>query len=158
MIKKIEAFERVVSAILFIFILLAILWQIISRKVLSNPSLWSDELSRLLFVYMCMLGCHIAQRENIHVRIDAIMSKFSNKGKLILEFITNLVMTIIFIIITYHGWNVTSRVGINDKLVTLNLSVSWITFALVFLGIIMCLELVFQMINIIRKKEVIRAC
>lgn len=158
MVKKIEAAERVLSAILFVAVLLTILWQIITRKIFGSPAQWSDELSRLMFVYMAVLGCHIAQRDNIHVRIDAIMGRFSKTGQLIIEFVTNFVMTVIFLSIAYYGFKVCQSTGINDKLVTLHLPVSVMNFALVALGVLMSIELIAQMVNIIRRKEVVRPC
>lgn len=156
MIKKIEALERAISVVLFVVILFAILWQVISRKVLGSPSLWSDEFSRLLFVYMAVIGCHLAQRENIHVRIDAILNMMNEKGRLIVEFSINLVMTLIFFLIGFYGWKIVASTGVNDRLVTLNLSVGVLNSALVLLSVLMAVEMIAQMVNIIRNKKVVR--
>ena len=43
-------------------------------------------------------------------------------------------------------------------LVTLHLPVSVMNFALVALGVLMSIELIAQMVNIIRRKEVVRPC
>ena len=70
-IHALEKLEQFVAVILFNIILFSLFWQAVSRKI-GSPSAWTDETSRLLFVWMGVLGCHLAQRENIHVRIDAI--------------------------------------------------------------------------------------
>ena len=71
--KKLIKIEEICSIALFLIILMILFWQIFSRKVLNAPASWSEELSRLLFVYMGILGCHLAQHYETHIRIDFIL-------------------------------------------------------------------------------------
>ena len=82
-VHVLEKAEQAVAVILFNVILLSLFWQAVSRKI-GTPSSWTDEMSRLLFVWMGVLGCHIAQRENIHVRIDAILLSLPKKIQLVI--------------------------------------------------------------------------
>lgn len=157
MVKMLERFERALSVVLFVIILVVLLAQIFMRKLFGTPLEWSEEFSRLLFVYLGVIGCHLAQKENIHVRIDALMQSASKKTKLIIEFCINLVMTGIFIWTIFIGIKIVSNTGKQDLMVTLHLSVAYLNAALIFLGAIMAVELVSQMVNIIRKGEVVRS-
>ncbi len=157
MIKKLEELEKKVSIALFIMILVVVFWQIFSRKVLGSPSAWSDELSRLIFVYLGVLGTHLAQRENIHVRIDALMLAAPKRIQLAIELAINAVMSIIFIAIAIYGWKIVNNTGAQDYLVTLHISVAFLNFGLVFLGGIMAAEMIAQIVNIIRKGKVVRS-
>ncbi|AEE17579.1 TRAP transporter small permease [Treponema brennaborense] len=156
MIKKLESFERALSVALFLVILAILLWQIFTRKILGTPAPWCDELSRLLFVYLGVISCHLAQRDNIHVRIDALLSAVTHKFRLAVEFAINAVMAGVFIWIAILGIGIVRRTGPKDMLVTLHLSVGILNAALIVLGVLMAIELVAQIINIIRKKEVVR--
>lgn len=157
MIKKLEYFERVLSVVLFLVILAILLWQIFTRKILGAPAMWCDELARLLFVYLGAVSCHLAQRDNIHVRIDVLLVAVGERFRLAVEFAINAVMSGIFIWIAAVGSAIVRRTGSKDMLVTLHISVGVLNAALILLGVLMAVELIAQLFNIIHKKEVVRA-
>ena len=77
-----EKLEQLVAVILFNVILFSLFWQALTRKI-GSPASWTDETCRLLFVWLGALGCHLAQKENIHVRIDAILLAARTRPKFI---------------------------------------------------------------------------
>ena len=81
-IHALEKAEQGVAVVVFNVILFSLFWQALSRKI-GSPSAWTDETARLLFVWMGALGCHLAQKENIHVRIDAILLSLPKKAQLV---------------------------------------------------------------------------
>lgn len=152
MILKIE---KIISVTLFLAILATLLWQIISRKFLGNPATWGDELSRLLFVYLGILGCHLAQRDKLHVRIDALLIAFGNKFRFVMEILINSVMGFVFIWFSFLGFKILKNIGPNDSLVTLKISVSFLYVGIIILGLLMFTEMIIEIVNLIRKKEVL---
>lgn len=107
-IHKLEKLEQYVAVILFNVILFSLFWQALSRKI-GSPSSWTDETSRLLFVWMGVLGCHLAQRENIHVRIDAILLSLPKKVQLFIEAIIDVVMIGLLGMIFYYSISIVQR-------------------------------------------------
>ena len=110
--KKLIKIEEICSIVLFLMILMILFWQIFSRKVLNAPASWSEELSRLLFVYMGILGCHLAQHYETHIRIDFILSHFPKLVQTLLDIVFKLLMSVVFILIAYNGIRLCRSAGV----------------------------------------------
>ena len=146
-IHALEKLDQFVAVILF--------WQAVSRKI-GSPSAWTDETSRLLFVWMGVLGCHLAQRENIHVRIDAILLSLPKKVQLIIEAFINVIMIGLLSMIFYYTFSIVERKSYTP-LVTLGIGESWLYGAMFLWTALTIIEMVAQLVNIVRHGEVIRA-
>jgi len=57
-----------------IFVLLA---GVISRFALHHPFVWTDELASILFLWLAMLGAVVALQRQQHMRLTAIVARFS---------------------------------------------------------------------------------
>ena len=112
-------------------------------------------MSRLLFVWMGVLGCHIAQRENIHVRIDAILLSLPKKIQLVIEAVTDVVMIALLSMIFYYTFSIVQRKSFTP-LVTLGIGESWLYGAMFLWTALTILEMIAQLVNIIRHGEVVR--
>lgn len=154
-IHALEKLEQFVAVILFNIILFSLFWQAVSRKI-GSPSAWTDETSRLLFVWMGVLGCHLAQRENIHVRIDAILLSLPKKVQLIIEAFINVIMIGLLSMIFYYTFSIVERKSYTP-LVTLGIGESWLYGAMFLWTALTIIEMVAQLVNIVRHGEVIRA-
>ena len=153
-VHVLEKAEQAEAVILFNVILLSLFWQAVSRKI-GTPSSWTDEMSRLLFVWMGVLGCHIAQRENIHVRIDAILLSLPKKIQLVIEAVTDVVMIALLSMIFYYTFSIVQRKSFTP-LVTLGIGESWLYGAMFLWTALTILEMIAQLVNIIRHGEVVR--
>lgn len=153
-IHALEKLEQYVAVILFNVILFSLFWQALSRKI-GSPSAWTDETSRLLFVWMGVLGCHLAQRENIHVRIDAILLSLPKKVQLFIEAFINVVMIGLLAMIFYYSISIVQRKSYTP-LVTLGISESWLYGAMFLWTALTIIEMVAQIVNIVKHGEVVR--
>ena len=54
-VHDLERVERLAAVVLFNMILFCLFWQAFTRKI-NHPASWTEEMSRLLFVYMGALG------------------------------------------------------------------------------------------------------
>ena len=73
---------------LLILICVVVLIEIFSRSVFVKPTLWSFETTQFLFAICILLaGGHI-HRENGHIGVDILYSKFSTRGKAIIDILT----------------------------------------------------------------------
>ena len=154
-IHKLEKVEQYVAVILFNVILFSLFWQALSRKI-GSPSSWTDETSRLLFVWMGVLGCHLAQRENIHVRIDAILLALPKKIQLFIEAFIDVVMIGLLGMIFYYSFSIVQRKSFTP-LVTLGIGESWLYAAMFLCTALTIIEMVAQLVNIFKRGEVVRS-
>lgn len=154
-VHKLEKVEQYVAVILFNVILFSLFWQALSRKI-GSPSSWTDETSRLLFVWMGVLGCHLAQRENIHVRIDAILLSLPKKVQLFIEGFIDVVMIALLGMIFYYSISIVQRKSFTP-LVTLGIGESWLYAAMFLWTALTIIEMIAQLVNIFKHGEVVRA-
>ena len=100
--KKIfDRLEEYIGGTLFVGIFIILVLQVIFRQVLKSPLVWSEELSRLIFVWVAMLGISIGIRKQSHIYIDFLYNRFSPAvQKLVFTFS----QIIIFASIICMGW------------------------------------------------------
>ena len=79
--QKIVYIEKLVTTVLFFFMLMLIFAQVVSRFFVKYPLVWSEELIRYVFIVCTYLGSAIAIQQSSHIEIDLwplILSKISN--------------------------------------------------------------------------------
>lgn len=77
MIRKIfDNIEEIITVPLMAALLVVLTWQIGTRWLLNDPSLWSEELARVLFMYMSLIGCAMAIKRGTHVNITFFRISF----------------------------------------------------------------------------------
>ena len=153
-IHALEKAEQGVAVLIFNVILFSLFWQAVSRKI-GAPSTWTDETSRLLFVWMGALGCHLAQRENIHVRIDAVLLALPKKAQLVIEALNNVVMLGLLSVIFYYAFSIVKRKAFTP-LVTLGIGESWLYAAMFLWTALTIIEMITQLYNIVKNSAVVR--
>ena len=68
--KFFNKLEEWIGGALFLVIFSILVAQILFRQAFQSPLIWSEELAKLLFVYVGMLGISVAIRKQEHVYID----------------------------------------------------------------------------------------
>jgi len=81
----------------------AVFLQVIFRYVVNNPLNWSEELSRYVFVWACMLGASIGMKKKAHYGLDAIFKLISKEKQKIVEIFLYTLISIFLIVLVYFG-------------------------------------------------------
>jgi len=77
--------------------------QIIARYTQLIPSyIWTEELSRFLFIWMVMLGAMIGIKEGTHFEVD-VWPDLSRRGNAILKLVSSLFVLILALVFVYWG-------------------------------------------------------
>ena len=92
--------------------------QIISRYTALIPSwIWTEELSRFLFIWMIMLGAMIGVREGSHFVVD-VLPDFPPRPNALLQIVTNLFVLAFALVFVWwgiefvrFGWDQTSELA-----------------------------------------------
>ncbi len=58
-------------------LVLDVLWQVFTRKVLNDPSEWTEELAIFLLIWVALLGSAVALGRGAHLGIDYFVGKLS---------------------------------------------------------------------------------
>jgi TRAP-type transport system small permease protein len=77
--------------------------QIVSRYTQLIPSyIWTEELSRFLFIWMVMLGSMIGIKEGTHFEVD-IWPEMTGRGNAILKIVSSLLVLVFALVFVYWG-------------------------------------------------------
>ena len=77
--------------------------QIVSRYTALIPSyIWTEELSRFMFIWMVMLGAMVAVREGTHFEVD-VWPELSVRAAARLRIVSNILVLVFALVFIYWG-------------------------------------------------------
>jgi TRAP-type C4-dicarboxylate transport system permease small subunit len=74
--------DRILSNTLILIMtvmVINVLWQVFTRFIMGNPSSFTDELARYLMIWLGILGAAYVSGRNMHVAIDVLPLRSSDK-------------------------------------------------------------------------------
>lgn len=134
--KFIDKLEEWIGGTLFMGMFIVLIAQIFARQVFGRPLMWSEELSSLIFVYVGMLGISMGIRNQTHVLIDFLCSRFSPRMQKVVFTISQIIIFICIIFMGYLG-NILYKKKWIFELVSLKISSGWMYLALPLISILM---------------------
>ena len=79
--------------------------QIVSRYTALIPSwIWTEELSRFLFIWMVMLGAMIGVRESTHFEVD-VWPALGPRANATLKIVSQLFVLVFALVFVWWGWD-----------------------------------------------------
>ena len=77
--------------------------QIFARFFLASAPSWTEEASRLFFIYAISFAAGLALRDKYYVELDVLYRKFSKKTKYIIDFLIQLCTVLLFAIMALYS-------------------------------------------------------
>jgi TRAP-type C4-dicarboxylate transport system permease small subunit len=160
MLKKINnkagTFLNVLLVVLFTVLVVDVLWGVLTRYVLGGQARWSEELARVLMVWLGLLGAALACREEKHLGLDIVVRQWTpevkNRARL---FMHGCVGAFGLLIMTWGGGQlVAQRMAAGQVLPALGISKAWFYLSIPVSGILIVLfslELIAGVIADIKK-------
>lgn len=136
--KYINKLEEWLGGTLLLIVFAILIAQIISRQLLNSPLIWSEELARLLFVYIGLLGVSLAVRNQQHVYIDFLTNKMPEKVKRFCTTVVQLFIFISLIMFIHLGFKV--WLDSSFEMVSLGISEKWLYAPLAFISCLMMIR------------------
>lgn len=75
-----------------LFLLLAVLWGVLTRYVTESPAVWTTELSGILFTWVVFIGAAVAFREGQHIRVTLLVDALPDTVSRLLRFAGDLLV------------------------------------------------------------------
>jgi TRAP-type C4-dicarboxylate transport system permease small subunit len=73
--RVLDKILAVSSITLFAVLVVVVVWQVFSRQVLQDPSTWSEEAARYIFVWLGLFGSALVFSERGHIAVDFLIRK-----------------------------------------------------------------------------------
>ncbi|SFZ92740.1 TRAP-type C4-dicarboxylate transport system, small permease component [Flaviramulus basaltis] len=77
--KKIDKVLGNILIVIMGVMVINVLWQVFTRFIIGTPSSFTDELARYLMIWLGILGAAYVSGRNMHVAIDVLPLRSSNK-------------------------------------------------------------------------------
>lgn|SRR5699024_7831275 len=105
-----EHLEEYILVILSIFTVVVIFSQVVLRYIFSSSLPWSEEIARYAFIWMIYVGVSYGVKRQKHLSVDVITMLFNDRGKIIINIISNILFLIFALVITYYGIDIVGRI------------------------------------------------
>lgn len=131
-IEKIDWFVARFVSVLMAILVIDVTWQVISRFILNNPSVYTEEIALFLVLWIALLGAAYTYRKGAHLGLDIIVEKLEEKQKRIAQQVGDVVCLVFaLLILVYGGWElVLLNIQLNQTSAALQISI-WIVYSVI---------------------------
>ena len=153
--KKMNRVLEIFLVILMSVLVVDVLWQVISRYLLSSPSSFTDELAGYLLIWVGLLGAaYVAGREE-HLAIDLLIQKSPPKRQTrLMVIIKVLIFLFALSVLTVGGiWLMYTRFVLEVKSAALQLPLGYVYIVLPLSGILIMYYSICQIADLIKKDK-----
>lgn len=129
--------EKFLVALMAILVL-DVLWQVISRYVLSSPSSFTDELAGFLLIWVGLFGATYVAGKNEHLAIDLLVQRSGPARRKILELFISACIVIFSLTVLVIGgtWLVYTRFALEVKSAALEIPLGYVYSVLPIGGVL----------------------
>lgn len=99
--------EVIIGIFLTVVMIVTVFLQVIFRYIIDNPLGWSEEFSRYVFVWTCMLGASIGIKNKSHYGLEAIFRLLPESKRKIFEIFLYILISSFLAVLVYYGFNLT---------------------------------------------------
>lgn len=85
------------------FLVIDVVWGVFTRYVWGHQSQWTEELARMLLIWVALLGASIGFIRKSHLGVDYFVNKLSEKSRAISQLVIYLLIAIFAAIILIYG-------------------------------------------------------
>lgn len=72
---------KILTAVLFSILVLAVVWQVFSREVLQSPSTWTEELAKYTFVWTSLVAAALVFGERGHIAVSFLVEQLPRTAR-----------------------------------------------------------------------------
>ncbi|HAJ99508.1 MAG TPA: TRAP transporter small permease [Bacteroidales bacterium] len=113
--KYVDLLLEIVVCTLLVVLVLNVLWQVISRFVIGQPSPYTDELAGFLLIWVGLLGSAYAAGKKQHLAITLLSTKLKAENQIRVQVLVNCLIVLFAVFVMVVG-------GVNLTYLTLYLN------------------------------------
>ena len=140
---------RVAVGCCFAILLGAVLLQIVSRLMLPNPPVWTEELSRFALLFCAGLGIGLALRSGELVGVDLLTMMLPKKGKAVAEVMSCLTMAGFGLLLLKPAWTFVD-IGSLQTSSALQWNMFWVHMPVLIAPVALILAAVERMLRVLQ--------
>jgi len=142
-----------VCVVLFAVLVVVVTWQVFARQVLDQPSGWSEELGKYLFIWLGLLGSALVFGERGHIAVDFAVRRLPNAVQVALTVIVQLaILAFSALVLVWGGYRVVDLAW-EQNLTGLPVNVGPLYLALPISGVLVVLYTLYHLVRILTGAE-----
>lgn len=142
----------VVAVTLFALLVATTTWQVIFRQLLNAPSTWSEELAKLLFVWLTFLGSAFLFGERGHIAVDFLARKLPAKGQLVTQVLVQIVILFFATFGMIWGGIMAASTAWNQNLTALPFTIGWVYVVIPIAGVFIAIFAITDIVGLVTGK------
>ncbi|ARK29739.1 TRAP transporter small permease [Halalkalibacter krulwichiae] len=95
------------SLILLTLMTLSIIYQVFSRQVLGTAPAWTEQLSKLLFVWVSFMGIAYGFKAKLHIGVGLFVGMLPEKLQDVFDYIAKGLIILFGVVLVYYGMEFT---------------------------------------------------
>ena len=137
--------------LLMVLLTVATTAQVLSRFVFKAPMLWTEEVSRMTFIWIALLGSSLATKHKQHLGLDLLLDKLPSTFQLPVRILVHVMMIMVALVFVIAGGDfVEKNAGRISE--TTGISMLWLFIAAPISGALMLFYLIEQIPDFFKKK------
>ncbi len=135
---KIDRVLEMVLSTLLSLLVVDVLWQVMSRYILSSPSSFTDELAGFLLVWVGLLGSAYCYGAGEHLAVDLLLQRSNERVQGYLRMVINIVVALFALTVMVVGgtWLVYTRFYLDVRSASLSLNLGYVYAVLPLSGVL----------------------
>jgi TRAP-type C4-dicarboxylate transport system permease small subunit len=126
---------------------------VVLRYAFDSGIAWSEELARLVFVWLIFLGAILASREHMHIGFDSLVRRLPDRWKKLCLTISGVLMLACCVFFVIGGWQQVQINRGNDYPV-LGISYAWLYATAIVFGVGMALSILYNLYDALMRGHV----
>jgi tripartite ATP-independent transporter DctM subunit len=148
---------KVIFAILIIAMIVVVFFQVANRYFLNNPLSWSEEVARILFIWITFLGTYWGLTTDSHIGVSSFIAKFQPKTREVTSTIVFFLILIYLCFFIQTGIEIVRESGATLT-PALNIPFSYVYLVMPISGALMVVHLILKLSKMNKLMVVKAAC
>ncbi len=139
--------------VLFAVLVVDVTWQVFTRQVLDQPSTWSEELAKYLFIWLGLFASALVFGERGHIAVDFAVKKLPAKAQVVVSVLIQLsILVFTALVLIWGGFRVVDLAW-EQNLTGLPVNVGPLYLALPISGVLIALYTLYHLVRILTGAE-----
>lgn len=148
-----EGLKRIITVVLFISICVLVsvtFLQVFCRFVIKVPVSWSEEVARICFVWLILMGAALGVKEQSHLSLEILTSFVPEKGQRVMRLVIHVVIILVSLVILVSGTSYVLR-SMGKTTVTMPIPANCVYVAAPISAVLM---MIFSVENILKELKI----
>lgn len=132
-----------------------VMWQVIARTILQNPSTLTEEFVRFSLVWLAMLASAYVVGSKSHLAVTLLSDSLNTKNQRILEIVIQILFALFAIIIMIYGGTNATMLTMSQFSPSLGLPMGLVYLSVPVTGVLILVYSLINLFGIIKNEEII---